>query len=1015
MRTFILILTLFICRVFWCFADPSNTYADNPATLVFRISDETIFRYDDLCYPHRQVKLIFGKKPLKDAAEIVVTCNGKENAVKIPADKGGLTELVVDLPEGVADKRSSAAEVKVDVRLSGKKVFSQQTKLIPPETNPDLEEILVCWKTHLDIGFTDEIPRVIRFCKEDLIRSVLKPIEATARLPEPKRFIWMLPSWILYEAIFNNDDPEYVKRIETAVRNKQLIWHALPYTPYTEMMEEEELIRSLDYNKELAAYFNLPLATDAKLTDVPCNSWILPQVLAGAGVKFLHIGCNPTSTVVDVPVLSWWEGADDSKVLLGYAPNYSWEGTPPKDWPHKTWLFMKTEGEGAESPSIDEINGILDHIQKQLPGVRIRFGRPSEFADAVLAENPQLPVVRKDMPDTWIHGIMTEPYYTGRHRLNTMNLSALGALSVSGKIWGIPWQDVGPAMNYAYREGGMYSEHTWGFNAGFINLSPDYYPHLGHLDLKNNSLGYLYGDAFTQKYEQGRYDWFDRDFDNKRAYSVSQDSAVTALINNCMTRLADAVGTETGRIVVYNPLPWERDSRVSVELPDGVKPGSLKDAVTGGKVPFVSENNYLVFNATDLPSGGYKAYLLNPGKKKADKKLKEQDINCPVVTEHYIVKFDLERGGISSLADRVTGKKLVDSREHALGQFIHERYDRDEVHKFVNTYTRGNFHKDFGKPEMPDADQSPHLCITPSAWQATVTENEVEHVVSLVSDHTHGVADMIKLDFRFPKSEQFVDIEWTIVNKVPNTLPEGGWLCIPAAVEGKPVFRIGRPGASMDPAKDIVAGANRYLMCVASGITVKDGATGEGLGVASSDLPLWSAGKTGLWKFDKTYVPYKPELFANLYNNMWNTNFRLFIKGSWSARMRVWPVSDPDNEEQSLFTPSMEERQPVFTAYSNKAGGNLPVSDSGLQLSRKGVQVTAFHTAPDVGNAVLLRLWEKTGDSGRMTVTLPHGMRASKAWPVDLNGERTGEAIRIADNRFEVAMKAFAPVSFYIE
>ena len=47
--------------------------------------------------------------------------------------------------------------------------------------------------------------------------------------------------------------------------------------------------------------------------------------------------------------------------------------------------------------------------------MKIRMGRLSDFADAILAEeklSPKLPVVRKDMPDTWIHGIMSMPIET---------------------------------------------------------------------------------------------------------------------------------------------------------------------------------------------------------------------------------------------------------------------------------------------------------------------------------------------------------------------------------------------------------------------------------------------------------------------------------------------------------------------------------------------------------------------------------------------------------------------------
>ena len=47
-----------------------------------------------------------------------------------------------------------------------------------------------------------------------------------------------------------------------------------------------------------------------------------------------------------------------------------------------------------------------------MPGVRVHFGTLDDFAKAVLAEKPELEVVRADMPDTWIHGFLSMPIET---------------------------------------------------------------------------------------------------------------------------------------------------------------------------------------------------------------------------------------------------------------------------------------------------------------------------------------------------------------------------------------------------------------------------------------------------------------------------------------------------------------------------------------------------------------------------------------------------------------------------
>jgi hypothetical protein len=65
------------------------------------------------------------------------------------------------------------------------------------------------------------------------------------------------------------------------------------------------------------------LSTHAKQTDMPEQAWALPTILNHAGVNFLHIGANsvskPDPELDKIPMLSWWEGPDGSRILLGFS------------------------------------------------------------------------------------------------------------------------------------------------------------------------------------------------------------------------------------------------------------------------------------------------------------------------------------------------------------------------------------------------------------------------------------------------------------------------------------------------------------------------------------------------------------------------------------------------------------------------------------------------------------------------------------------------------------------------
>jgi hypothetical protein len=281
---------------------------------------------------------------------------------------------------------------------------------------------------------------------------------------------------------------------------------------------------------------------------------------------------------------------------------------------------------------------------------------------------------------------------------------------------------------------------------------------------------------------------------------------------------------------------------------------------------------------------------------------------------------------------------------------------------------------------------------------------------------TQGLAESYSLNFFFPNDQQYVDISWSVANKVPELIPEGGWLCFPLAIDN-PAFRISHVSAPFSPDKELVAGSNHHLFSIDYGISVRNGATGSGVGIASSDLPLWSLGEPGLWKYTKEYVPRKAELFVNLYNNQWNTNYPLWVGGSWSASVRLWPITPGESEEEALFTPGWENRQDLLAGYVNGAAGNLPVTATGISLSRKGIRVTAFCPNPDAEQGVpgtLLRVWEQSGQSGEVELSLPSGFIVSQAQPVNLRGEKSGKPLKIRQGKFTFNLKGYGRASFVL-
>ncbi len=337
----------------------------------------------------------------------------------------------------------------------------------------------------------------------------------------------------------------------------------------------------------------MPLARDGKMTDVPSHTWILPTVLKHAGIEFMHIGCNSASGSPELPSLFWWEGPDGSRVLTMYeASGYGSGLTPPAGWPSKTWLAMIHTGDKAGPPPPNAVQKLLDQAHKELPGVKIRMGRLSDFSDAVLRENPKLPVVRLDMTDTWIHGPMSMPVETKLARNVRPEIGALESLHSLLEAWGVKAAAVKERVAAAYEGSLMYGEHTWGYSMPLNKPRP-------------------YGEDWKKERAAGKYERIEESWREHGDNIRRAETAVTPALAEHMAALARSVRAEGPRIVVFNPLPWTRDDVVTVEVPSETLP-ELLDLSTGKTVPTDLDGRTLRFLARGLPALGYRTYVPCP-------------------------------------------------------------------------------------------------------------------------------------------------------------------------------------------------------------------------------------------------------------------------------------------------------------------------------------------------------------------------------------------------------------------
>ncbi|WP_143305950.1 glycoside hydrolase family 38 N-terminal domain-containing protein [Chitinophaga vietnamensis] len=858
-----------------------------------------------------------------------------------------------------------------------------------------VKDIIVVFKTHFDIGYTDFAESVIQKYSTTMVQHALEVVDKSKVLTPDRKFVWTVSGWPM-EQMLQRSEPALQAKAWRAFANGNFAVHALPFSMQTESADPEMLVRGMNIASHLSRQAHLPLPRDAKMSDVPSHSWVLPTLLTHAGVKILHIGCNPASQSPQLPYLFWWQGPDGSKLMTMYwAKYYGTSLLPPAGWPHKTWMALMQTNDNDGPPSPQEVDRIIAEARKRAPNARVRIGRMSDFYDAIMKENPQLPIVKGDMPDTWIHGFMSMPREVKSNRKVGADITALESLNTLYRCWTSKGYSLHAPLQRAYENNLLFNEHTFGMAMS----------HAG-------SGAWAYGDAFTQQRAQGVYDDLETSWKEKSNRVFMAENSVTPYLRRQLRELAQECKVAGKRIFVYNPLPWQRSGLVTLQTSTDWNPGNaVKDIATGEIIPVSSRDNVIQFMAKDIPASGYSNYvLLNDTPASTD--LQVNAATHTLENAYYRIQLDTAHGAIASIIEKSSGRELVNhNSEYGFGQYVYERFSKADADNYTARYVKA-FHTEWADAELgrPKLSAGPHVTVKGGSARTAFTITPVSASATMFFEPTAQMPHRYSITITLHAGSPDAELLWSINSKPAESWPEAGWISFPLNVE-HPSFKLGRLGGIADPATDFVKGSNHDYGFLHTGMAVMDN-KGAGASISSPDAPGLSLDRPGLWQYSPDFIPQQPNVFINLYNNLWSTNFTEWVEGSWSARIYLRGIDHYD-AEQSLITPAAENRFPLQAVLVNNKGGQLPAREHGVQLSMKGVMITAFAENPD-GEGTILCLWEQAGNNGQCTVTLPAHHPFKTACYCDLRGEPLGKPFAVSD-KITVNIHANEPVSILLK
>jgi hypothetical protein len=860
-----------------------------------------------------------------------------------------------------------------------------------PKPSP-VREVIVIIKTHFDIGYTHRVKEIVHHYRTDMIDKAMDIMDQSKSLPPEQQFAWTGPGWVMSKVLEDWDGQTTARRqrLDAYVKDGKFQFHALPFTLESDACEPEEMARGFIFTSQLCRKYGMPLPRSGKMTDVPSHGSALATVLANAGVQFMHIGCNWPSGDIKTPGLFWWQGPDGSRVLTLYSSTYgtcippflprwfserdpfiSLSLAPPADWPYPIWPAIIVTPDNSGPPTAAQVKALFEDAAKNLKGVKVRMGTMDDFVDAILRAKPEIPVLKGEAPDSWIHGIMCDPGGIKLSREVHPQIATAEVFHTQLGLWGLPQKPVADKLALAYEKILLYGEHTWGGAAAVDQ----------------------YGEAF-KKINPKKYADLEASWEDKTDYIRAASRVVREISTANLQSLAGGVKHDGPTLVVCNPLPWTRSGLVEWD----------------GEAVFVE----------DVPPCGYRTWPLP----KAGTRAQPRRTAEPATLEnaYFRLTIDPAKGAITSLVEKRNGREWVEAPQPSgLGTYLNERFTFEQTLNYTVKYQDGRAlhfqgaagewpHPGMHKVGMLSEKEVPYRAATSTKGTAMIDGDSV--VLECPGDPAnHMPATALRVTL--PKDQPYLDLELTIRDKAKDNWPEADWLCLPFRIS-KPQFRVYRALGIMNPATDIVPGANRDLFSVGSGVTItEDG--GPGIAVCPLDHPLVSLDRPGCWQATKSaaeFTPTKPVVYLNLYNNQWNTNFRYWYPGTWSSRVRLWTFDTKTAADAVMATPSLEARNPLLAVATTGQAGSLPAKQSGLSTSRKGVLVTAFGQNPD-GKGTLLRIWEQAGIAGEITIKIPGAF--SSATPVNLRGESSGKTVPVKAGRLVCNLPAYAPASFVLE
>ncbi len=693
-----------------------------------------------------------------------------------------------------------------------------------------VRRVHVVFKTHLDIGFTDLAEHTVDRYMHQFIPHAIETARLLRERGGKERLVWTTGAWLI-DMYLKRAKGEALAQFLTALGQGDIVWHSLPFTTHTELMDERLCSYALSLAKKLDLKFSRQ-SIAAKMTDVPGHSLALVPYLAANGVEYLHIGVNGGSPVPDVPPLFRWRAPSGEEILVQYDGTY---GSSRAIEGLEDVLVIENSADNSGPPSLEEVVAVYRRLEVEFPGSEILASDLSSYARNIISQKERFPLLQEEIGDTWIHGVGSDPKKVSHLRM---------LLTLAKK-----WEEEGLLKkDTATYDGFMGSllmvvEHTWG------------------MDFK--------------KYLADYKNWSVDDFAQAREKDVVSPDAITEEYRY----IEEFAEKEYEHIFPGNAEKRKRRTYSFFESAHAEQRQYLEQALTFLDPPLVQEYRTMVLTETPSQNRGENEY--------------KKGVSLAIDAVHTIGKANIRfscDGSLVSLVDEKLGQLVG---EEGLGVYRYQSFSAETYQIWHHTYNRDYEQNkrwllaDFGKPGMEHAIPPAIDKLYPAVLVSLVeyqSESKIEVVASLHAseDTPRGAPRNVLITYGFSLEGRLETIALDWFDKEATRLPEALWLSVGFSMKEKGGWNMVKIGQSLPLGPTVSRGARSIHAVQALEYE-------NMLSVQNLDSPLVSLGKRKLLEFDDAPALENGCFHFNLCNNIWGTNFPLWYEEDGRSRIRlVW-------------------------------------------------------------------------------------------------------------------------------